>query len=122
MGDIKTVDDLEVYQRSYRLALEIYHETLKFPEFERYELGAQMRRCSKSIPTNIAEGFSSRSSSKQYMRYLNIARESCDEMFVHLRFSRDLQYISKDKIKYFMDEYTIVAKQLTNLIKAWSKF
>ena len=119
---IKKVEDLNVYKRSYKLALEIHKETLKFPSEDRFELGSQMRRASKSIPSNIAEGFSKRKFLKEYKRYLNIARASNDEMFNHLKFARDLGYFDERKYQKFVDEYTIVGKQLTNLIKTWEKF
>ncbi len=84
---IVNVEDLDVYKRSYRLALEVHKETMQFPQPDKFELGGQMRRASKSIPTNVAEGFAGRSSAAQYVRYLNIVRDSCDEMFTHLRFA-----------------------------------
>ncbi len=119
---IKSVEDLEVYQRSYRLALEIHKITLGFPSIERYELSSQMRRASKSIPTNIREGFGRRRSAAEYRQFLNIARSSCDEMFTHLNFAKDLSYISEKEYGHFISEYEIVGKQLTSLIRAWSKF
>jgi four helix bundle protein len=118
---IRCVEDLEVYRRSYRLALEMHLETLKFPAPDKLELGGQIRRASKSIPANIAEGFASRKSTRQYARYLGIARESCDEIFTHLKFARDLGYFSEEKYEYFFREYKIVVKQLSNLYKKWSR-
>ena len=47
---------LNVYQKSYQLALEIHRLTLTFPKIEQYELASQIRRSSKSIPVTIAEG------------------------------------------------------------------
>ena len=54
---IKSYQDLRVYQISYQLALQVHQLTLKFPDFERYELGSQLRRAATSIPINIAEGY-----------------------------------------------------------------
>jgi 23S rRNA-intervening sequence protein len=57
-GDDKKVigsyRDLRIYQRSYQAALEVHRLTREFPEFERRELGSQLRRSSTSIPVNIA--------------------------------------------------------------------
>ncbi|MBI2506833.1 MAG: four helix bundle protein [Candidatus Colwellbacteria bacterium] len=122
MANIKSYRDLDVYQRSYKLALEIHKETLEFPALDRRELGSQMRRASKSIPTNIAEGFARRKFAKEYMRYLGMARASADEIQVHLQFCLDLSYIGKDRYEYFKEEYLIVGKQLSALINAWLKF
>ena len=115
---IKNVEDLDVYKRSYRLALEIHRETMQFPHPDKFELGGQMRRASKSIPTNTAEGFAGQSSAAQYVRYLNIARDSCDEMFTHLHFACDLWYFSKDKYDYFFGEYKIFGLLTTMIIYA----
>ena len=54
---IKSYKDLEVYKRSYKLALKTHKITLTFPAIERYELGSQLRRATKSIPLNIREGY-----------------------------------------------------------------
>ena len=54
---IKDYKDLEIYKRSYKLALRIHEITRSFPENEKYDLTSQIRRCSKSVPTNMAEGF-----------------------------------------------------------------
>jgi len=52
-----TYKDLDIYKLSHRLAVEIHKMALKLPKFEMYEEGAQIRRSSKSISTNIVEGF-----------------------------------------------------------------
>ena len=54
---IKSYRELEIYKRSYNIALELHERTKKFPETERYDLTSQIKRCSKSIPSNIAEGW-----------------------------------------------------------------
>ena len=53
----KSFEDLEVFQRAYRLSLEIHRVSLELPKIEQHALGDQVRRASKSIPVNIAEGF-----------------------------------------------------------------
>tara|TARA_R100000908_G_scaffold50441_2_gene25871 strand:- start:57157 stop:57351 length:195 start_codon:yes stop_codon:yes gene_type:complete len=49
--------DLKVYQLSYKLAMEIFKVSKNFPREEKYSLTDQVRRSSRSIPTNIAEAF-----------------------------------------------------------------
>lgn len=122
MIKIFKAEDLDVYKRSYKLALEIHKETLKFPYPDKTELGGQIRRSAKSIPSNITEGFSLQNSAKQYIRYLNIAKGSTDEIFTHLRFAYDLGYLTDENFNYFFNEYKIVVKQLSNLIKKWLNF
>ncbi len=52
---IKSFEDLEVFQRSYRISLEIHKESLHFPTVEQYGLADQIRRAGKSVCANIAE-------------------------------------------------------------------
>ena len=85
--------DLRIYQQSYQAALEAHQVTLKFPAFERGELGSQLRRSSQSIPINIAEGYGRKRSAVDFKRFLGIALGSCDEVSVLLDFSRDLKYL-----------------------------
>ncbi len=54
--EIRGFEDLEVFRRAYKLALEVHRESLKFPAVEQYALADQMRRASKSICVNLAEG------------------------------------------------------------------
>jgi hypothetical protein len=54
---VSTFEDLEVFQRAYRISLDVHLASLKFPEIERHVLADQIRRASKSICGNIAEGF-----------------------------------------------------------------
>jgi len=61
--------DLRVWQEAMKLAIEIYHQTEKFPKHELYGLSQQMRRAAVSIPSNIAEGKGHRSD-REFSRFL----------------------------------------------------
>lgn len=54
--------NLEVYRKAYDLSLVVHRRTLSFPKFEQYELASQLRRSTKSIGSNIAEGMGKQSS------------------------------------------------------------
>ena len=54
---VRSFEDLEVFQRAYRIALIVHRASLTFPPIEQRALGDQVRRASKSITANIAEGF-----------------------------------------------------------------
>ena len=62
--------DLKVYQLAYKLAMEIFHETKKFPKDERYSLTDQIRRSTRSVAANIAEGFRKRQYPKMFASLL----------------------------------------------------
>src|SRR5499425_2214797 len=74
---------LEVFQRAYRLSLEIHRVSLGFPDIEQRALADQIRRASKSICANLAEGFGrQRQSRPEFRRFLVMAIGSADEMQV----------------------------------------
>ena len=93
---IRSYRDLRVYELSYRLALEIHKATLKFPAYERMELGSQLRRAAMSVPINIAEGYGRKRSPDDFKRFLVIAMGSCNETNVILDLAHDLKYLAKE--------------------------
>ena len=111
--------DLRIYQQSYKAALEIHEVTLRFPAFERGELGSQLRRASKSIPINIAEGYGRKRSAEDFKRFLVIALGSCDEVSVLLDFSHDLKYLPDAAHTEFKQRYVEVGKGINKLIQVW---
>ncbi len=56
-GRAKSFEDLEVFKRAYRISLELHRVSLKFPSIEQRALADQLRRSSKSVCANVAEGF-----------------------------------------------------------------
>ncbi|KAF1083717.1 hypothetical protein SPSYN_03128 [Sporotomaculum syntrophicum] len=113
--------NLEVYQRSYKLALEIHRTTQKFPSEERYELGSQLRRAAVSIPLNIAEGYGRRESIGEFQHFLRNALGSCNEVKVLLDMIKDLQYISEERHQILLEQYNILGKQIYRLREANTK-
>ena len=115
---IGSYKDLDIYKRSYNLALKIHQITRNFPEEEKYDLTSQIRRCSKSIPTNIAEGFG-RQSTEEFKRFLRISLGSNNELQVHLEFSKDLNYISENEYNEISKENSEIGKMLNVAIQKW---
>ena len=109
---------LEIYERSYRLALELHEITKRFPESERYDLTSQIRRASKSIPTNIAEGYG-RQSKEEFKRFLRISLGSCNETQVHLDFCKDLKYIELEKYKELSKKLDEVGRMINSTVTKW---
>jgi four helix bundle protein len=120
--EIRSFEDLEVFQRAYTLLLEIHRRSLQMPAQEQYAFADQLRRASKSICVNIAEGFSKQSYSvPEFKRFLQIAIGSADEMRVWVRYCVDLGYIDEQTWKVWRDEYQEIAKMLQGLYRSWER-
>ena len=119
---IRQVEDLEVFQKSYQLSLLLHEKSLSFPKHEQYRgMGDQLRRASKGICANLAEGFGKQSYSKaEFKRYIAMAIGSADEIRVWLSYSRDLGYLSASESEQYRDEYQTIAKMLSGLHKNWT--
>jgi len=93
----KSFKDLIVWQKAYRLVLEIYKITKDFPKSETYGLAQQMRRAAVSLPSNIAEGYGRRHKT-EYKQFLSIAYGSLSELDTQYLLSIDLGYTKKSDI------------------------
>ena len=118
---INNFRDLQVYQKAYEVSLEIHKLSLRFPQYERDELGSQIRRASKSVAMNIAEGFGRNDSLADFKRFIVMALGSCDEVRVQLDYCKDLGYINEEQYKTYEEAYVVVGKMLTKMLKTWSK-
>ena len=116
---IRSYEDIEAYQLAYQGSLEIHKLSLTFPKHEMQELGSQIRRSTKSIAMNIAEGYGKRISIAEFKRFLLIAIGSCDEVRVQLDYSRDLDYISKEQHSALKERYNQIGKMLHGLYRNW---
>ncbi len=115
-GPVQSFEDLEVFKRAYRISLEVHKASLTFPAVEQRALGDQMRRASKSICANLAEGFGKQRNSKvEFRRFLRISIGSADEMRVWSRYCLDLGYIDEACWSRWRDEYQTVARMLQSL-------
>ena len=117
---VAAFEDLEVFQRAYRLSLEVHRQSLVFPAIEQRALGDQLRRASKSICANIAEGFAKQGrSAAEFKRYLAMAIGSSDEMRVWVRYGLDLGYIDEPTWQQWRDEYHAISRMLQGLARKW---
>ncbi len=119
---IKTFRDLEVYRESYQLMLLIHQAVKKLPVYERNDLASQMRRASKSCPSNIAEGWAKRRFEKEFKKHLDSAIGSANEMEVHTETARDLDYWQVDFCNGILTRYQQLGGKLTNLQRNWKTF
>jgi len=105
---------LKVWQKSIQLVVEVYRETSNFPEHEKYGLVSQMRRCAVSIPSNIAEGHG-RTSDKELLRFLDIAKGSIYELDTQVEISKRLKYLTSEKFNLLSTGLDEVSRMLTGL-------
>jgi len=107
--------DLRVWKLGHELTLEVYKITSTFPEKEKFGIVSQLRRCSSSVPANIVEG-QSRRSTKEFVQFLFQARGSLAETQYFLILSEDLKYISKIQNEKLQEQYEQLSRQLNALI------
>ena len=108
---MRNFQQLEFWQRSHQLTLQVYSLTKSFPKEEIYGLTSQMRRSSSSIPTNIAEGCG-RHSSTELKRFLIIAAGSTSELQYQFILSKDLGYMTETIFKELSDEISQIRKMI----------
>ena len=118
---VRGFEDLEVFRRAYRVSLEVHRASLEFPRIEQFALADQVRRASKSICANLAEGFGRQQQSKpEFRRFLMMALGSADEMQVWTMYCRDLGYIGADMAERWQSEYREIARMLSGLHRGGS--
>jgi four helix bundle protein len=117
---VRRVEDLEVFRRAYRLSLEVHRASLEFPRIEQFALADQVRRSSKSICANLAEGFAKQGySAAEYRRYLLAAIGSSDETQLWLRYCIDLEYVEDATGRKWIDGYIEISRMLRGLHASW---
>lgn len=115
----KSYRDLDIYKKAHKLVIEVHEMTLKLPKFEMYEEGSQIRRSSKSIKSNIVEGFGRRRYKQEFIKFLTYSLASCDETVDHLDTLYETKSLKdKEKYDYFYEEYDHLGRMITNFIKS----
>lgn len=107
---------LLIWQKSMTLVTAIYQSTRKFPKEELFGLTSQLRRCSVSIPSNIAEG-SGRESDKDYIRFLNISVDSLFELQTQLEIAKNIDYLTQEEFNKQYEDTRELERMLFSFIK-----
>lgn len=115
-GRTRHFRDLIAWQKSMRLARETYRLTAAFPKNEQFGLVAQMRRCSVSIPSNIAEGHG-RLTDKGLRVFIAQARGSTFELETQMQLASDLGYCAEDVANALIADCNEVARILNGLLR-----
>ncbi len=114
---MKSVKELDVFKLAHEMALDIYKITKTFPEDEKFGLTSQMRRAAYSVPMNLVEG-ANRLNTKEYRRFVGIARASAAEVEYQLLLARDLNYIDENTYENSRSSYDRICQMLTGLAKS----
>lgn len=107
--------ELDVWKYSRTLVKKVYLLSDLFPKQESYALTSQVRRCSISIPSNIAEGLG-RQSNKETIHFLFISRGSLFELETQLFLAYDLGYVYKEQLENILEQVTTCKKLLNGFI------
>ena len=107
--------ELQVWQKAMDLVEKIYEATRNLPEYERFGLAAQMQRAAVSIPSNIAEGYS-RASTKDYIKFLYIAKGSNAELQTQIIICKRLGYLDANKAEGYMIFTDEISRMLSAII------
>ena len=114
---LKNYKELKVWQKSYKLCLDVYKRTGSFPKEEIYGLVSQIRRSAVSVPSNIAEGYG-RKTTADYTRFLYIAYGSLCELETQIMLSNDLRYLDQVNLKSLRADLSEVERMLKALIRS----
>jgi len=122
MSKIESFKDLIVYQKAYKLAMEIFEISKSFPKEEKYSLTDQIRRSSRSVTSCIAESWAKRRYEKSFVNKLTDSLGEENETEVWLDYSKDCKYIQKEIHETLLSQYDEVRKILISMINNTDKW
>ena len=107
--------DLEVYQRAFAAAMEVFRLSKTFPAEEKYSLTDQGRRSSRSVAANISEAWRKRRYSASFVSKLNDAEGEAAETQTWLQFSVECGYANAEASRAIYVEYDSIIAMLVNM-------
>ncbi len=116
---IQSYKDLEVYKRSFKIAMDIFWMSREFPKEEIYSLTSQITRSARSISANISEGWAKRSYESVFKQHLIHSLGSCSETENWLDFALKGQYVNQEVYGQFANELDQIGKMLNKLHQNW---
>src|SRR5271157_6094536 len=114
--------DLKVYRLAYDSAMQIYHDSRTFPQNERYSLTSQIRRSSRSVAANIAEGFRKRQYPNMFISKMADSDAEATETQVWLEFACSCGYLSKDTIGQLIVKYEELGRMIGKMMESPERF
>jgi len=114
--------DLEVFNLAYQLAMWVFKLSRAFPQDERYSLTSQIRRSSRSVAANIAEGFRKRQYPNMFVSKLADSDAEATETQVWLDFARDCEYLSSEQHEERVARYAEIGMMLQSMMDHPERF
>lgn len=114
--------DLEVYKVAFETAMEIFEISKKFPKEEKYSLTDQVRRSSRSVCTNLAEGWRKRRYKAVFINKLSDASQEASETQTWLEFALRCGYIDNESFKKLNEKYEHIFAMLVNIERKIDSF
>ena len=114
--------ELLVYQKAFKLALEIFELTKKFPVEEKYSLIDQIRRSSRSVCANIGEAYRKRIYPKHFISKLSDCDAENTETQVWLDFALSFKYLERKEYDDLTLKSEGVGKLLNYMMKNPEKY
>jgi four helix bundle protein len=124
MSRIESFKELIVYQKAYKLAMEIFEISKGFPKEEKYSLTDQIRRSSRSVTSSIGEAWAKRRYEKVFVNKITDSLSEENETEVWLDYSFDCKYLPKETHQRILNEYEEVRRMLISIInnpEKWCK-
>jgi len=112
---ISSVRDLDVYKLAFETAMEIFQISKSFPPEERYSLTDQVRRSSRSVCTNLAEGWRKRKYRAVFINKLSDSGQEAAETQTWLEFALACGYIDKEIFSRLDEKYEHIFAMLINM-------
>lgn len=116
MNRIKTHQDLNVYQLSFKAGMEVFQLTKKFPAEEKFSLTDQIRRSSRSVSGNIAEAWRKRRYPKSFIAKLSDSEGEAAETQVWLDYALACQYINENIHQSIYDQYDHIISMIITMV------
>ena len=107
--------DLEVYQRAFKAAMDIFEASKTFPSEEKYSLTDQIRRASRSVAANVAEGWRKRRYAASFVSKLNDSEGEAGEAQCWLQFAVECGYLKAGTARALYRAYDEIIGMLVNM-------
>jgi four helix bundle protein len=122
MAYVESFRDLEVYKLSRELASSIFEMTKRFPSEEKFSLTDQVRRSSRSVGAQIAEGWAKRRYKKHFISKLTDADGEQQETQHWIEIARDCKYLNEVEAEHLISEYQTLGKMIGTMMNKAPKF